>query len=117
MRACSQVCLGRRLGDVGRHRLPGERPPVGLDDDAHLSQRVRTARDGASGAAEFADHTDALTHDGEIRFRVPADVAIDQKFALQGDAGSYIRARIVAGGYGAEPGQAALLRDLSDYIG
>jgi hypothetical protein len=53
---------------------------------------------GGPNGAEFLDTTHALIRDGEIRFRRPADFA---PLELDGQAGHWIRARLVSGEYGA----------------
>lgn len=55
----------------------------------------------SAGDIDFVDGTEAFTHSGEIKFKLPEDLA---SVDIQGEEGTWIRARIERGDYG-EAGQ------------
>src|SRR5690606_33069138 len=60
----------------------------------------RSTEDVRNEPHDFIDSTRALTRTGSVRFRMPATVSAH---TLAGMHGHWIRARLIAGGYGEEP--------------
>ena len=60
---------------------------------------VSVVRRAAAVAGDFQDTTWALTRSGQVSFRLPADATPRE---VNGQAGSWLRARIVAGDYGVD---------------
>ena len=56
---------------------------------------------------DFADETEAFTHNGNLSFKCPSDIA---RFANQGAEKFWIRARITQGNYGTEKTSAPILK-------
>jgi predicted phage baseplate assembly protein len=60
---------------------------------------VSVVRRAATVASDFQDSTWALTRSGQVGFRLPADATPRE---VNGQAGSWLRTRIVAGDYGVD---------------
>ncbi|HEU0013462.1 MAG TPA: putative baseplate assembly protein [Longimicrobium sp.] len=76
------------------YRAGAEWAPLGASSPGQASA------DDADPPA-FSDETRALTRGGTVTFRVPADWTESE---LEGRRGHWLRARVAAGGYGAEDG-------------
>jgi hypothetical protein len=60
---------------------------------------AEAGRDASQESTKFVDTTQALTKDGRVSFRLPADAA---ETTIQGVTSSWLRVRLMAGNYGAE---------------